>query len=154
MAESAIRRIVTTHDKQGRAVVMIDDQPRGKPAIEKAVVTEIWETSTVPVDNKDETNRLTGAGTYTTGCALRYVDFEPGFRSEMHKTPSMDFAFVIDGSMDMELDGGQTVNLKAGDIVVQRGTYHRWMNNGDVPCRIAFVMIASKDGWEEGKTRM
>ena len=154
MTEVAIRRVVPTHDKQGHAAVMIDELARGKPAIEKAVVTEIWETSTVPVDNDDETNYLTGAGKYTTGCALRYVDFEPGFRSEMHKTPSMDFAIVIDGQMDMELDNGETVKLKTGDVVVQRGTIHRWINSSDAPCRIAFVMIASKGGWEEGKTGM
>jgi len=54
----------------------------------------------------------------------------------------------------MELDGGQTVKLKAGDVVVQRGTNHRWINNSGAVCRIAFVMVASKDGWEEGKTGM
>ena len=37
----------------------------------------------------------------------------------------------------MDLDG-TTVHLKAGDVLVQRGTIHNWINRGKEPCIIAF----------------
>jgi hypothetical protein len=42
------------------------------------------------------------------------------------------------------LDGGKEVHLKQGDVLVQRGTVHDWINRGAVPCIIAFVLIAAK----------
>ena len=44
----------------------------------------------------------------------------------------------------MVLDHGKEVHLKQGDVLVQRGTVHDWINRGSVPCVIAFVLIASK----------
>jgi hypothetical protein len=41
----------------------------------------------------------------------------------------------------MELDSGETVHLKAGDVVVQRGTNHAWINNETKPCRMAWILI-------------
>ena len=40
-------------------------------------------------------------------------------------------------------DGGPAddAGVKAGDIVIQRGTNHGWANRGKVPCRIAFILI-------------
>ena len=46
------------------------------------------------------------------------------------------------GEIDMELETGEITHLKAGDVVVQRGTVHNWINNGTEPCVIAFVLIA------------
>ena len=48
---------------------------------------------------------------------------------------------VISGEIDMELDD-TVVNLKAGDVLVQRGTIHNWVNRGKKPCVIAFALIA------------
>jgi hypothetical protein len=50
----------------------------------------------------------------------------------------------------MELDVG-SVHLKAGDVVVQRGTIHNWVNKGTTPCVIAFSLIASKPVTAGGK---
>jgi quercetin dioxygenase-like cupin family protein len=50
----------------------------------------------------------------------------------------------MSGEIDMELDGGETVHLKAGDVLVQRGTVHNWVNNGAEACVIAFVLIDAK----------
>jgi hypothetical protein len=33
------------------------------------------------------------------------------------------------------------VELKAGDVVVQRGTNHAWSNRGKESCQIAFILI-------------
>jgi hypothetical protein len=43
------------------------------------------------------------------------------------------------------------VHLKAGDVLVQRGTIHNWVNNGKVPCIIAFTLIAAKPVTVDGK---
>jgi mannose-6-phosphate isomerase-like protein (cupin superfamily) len=50
----------------------------------------------------------------------------------------------------MELDD-TTVHLKAGDVLVQRGTIHNWVNRGSEPCVIAFVLIAAKPVTVGGK---
>ena len=39
---------------------------------------------------------------------------------------------------------GQVVRLRQGDVVVQRGTMHNWVNPGTQPCRIAFVLLSAK----------
>ncbi len=48
---------------------------------------------------------------------------------------------MLSGEIDMRLDGDEIVHLKAGDVLVQRGTVHDWVNNGSAPCVIAFVLI-------------
>jgi mannose-6-phosphate isomerase-like protein (cupin superfamily) len=46
----------------------------------------------------------------------------------------------MSGEIDMELDES-VVHLKAGDVLVQRGTIHNWVNRGTQPCVIAFTLI-------------
>jgi uncharacterized cupin superfamily protein len=58
----------------------------------------------------------------------------------MHKTRSIDYAVVMEGEIDMVLDDSE-VHLAAGDVLVQQGTNHAWVNRGSRPCRIAFVLI-------------
>jgi mannose-6-phosphate isomerase-like protein (cupin superfamily) len=57
---------------------------------------------------------------------------------------------VISGEIDMELDD-TTVHLKAGDVLVQRGTIHNWVNKGTSPCVIAFVLVAARPVTAGGK---
>jgi quercetin dioxygenase-like cupin family protein len=61
----------------------------------------------------------------------------------MHRTETLDYAIVLVGEVDMEMDDSK-VTLKAGDVVVQRGTNHSWVNRGTEPARIAFVLIDAK----------
>jgi quercetin dioxygenase-like cupin family protein len=58
----------------------------------------------------------------------------------------------MSGAIEMELDDGVIVNLKAGDVLVQRGTIHNWVNRGPEPCMIAFVLIAAKPVTAGGET--
>jgi len=74
---------------------------------------------------------------------FRVVSFGPGVSPRNHRTDSVDYAVVMSGEIDMEMDG-TTVHLHAGDVLVQRGTIHNWINRGTVPCRIAFVLISAK----------
>jgi len=62
----------------------------------------------------------------------------------MHRTKTIDYAVILSGEIDMLLDDSE-VHLKAGDAVVQRGTNHAWVNRGDQPCRVAFILIDGKD---------
>ena len=60
----------------------------------------------------------------------------PGF----HKTASVDYAIVLKGEIVALMDEGEVV-LKAGDVLIQRGTNHAWSNRTDAPARVAFVLI-------------
>jgi uncharacterized cupin superfamily protein len=51
---------------------------------------------------------------------------------------------VLSGEIDMLLDGSE-VHLKAGDVLVQQGTNHAWVNNGSETCRIAFILIDARE---------
>ena len=70
----------------------------------------------------------------------------PGF----HKTDSIDYAIVLSGEIDMEIDGA-LVHLRGGDVLVQRGTIHNWTNPGTEPCVVAFVLVAAKPVERAGK---
>jgi mannose-6-phosphate isomerase-like protein (cupin superfamily) len=67
-----------------------------------------------------------------------------------HRTDSIDYAVIMSGEIDMELDVGK-VHLKAGDVLVQRGTIHNWVNTGSEPCVIAFTLVAAKSVTAAGK---
>jgi quercetin dioxygenase-like cupin family protein len=140
-----IRRVITGHDKNGRAVVTIDETVKnvtsGRPGANAAV---IWTTEGFPASNDgdaDDSTRKVGT-TLDNGTVFRVVSFGPGVSPRNHRTDSIDYAVVISGEIDMELDG-QTVHLKAGDVMVQRGTVHNWINKGKEPCVIAFTLVAA-----------
>ena len=140
------RRVVTGHDETGLAVVKIDEIAQNlvssRPGATAGVV---WTTQDFPVDNtgnEDQGRRPTGT-TLDNGTVFRVLELAPGSSPRNHRTDSIDYAVVMASEIDMELDD-TTVHLKAGDVLVQRGTIHNWVNRGTVPCVIAFVLIAAK----------
>src|SRR5262245_57910452 len=150
-----VRRVITGHDDNGRAKVTIDEVARnvvqGRPGAHAA---NIWTSEGFPVDNDgnaDASARKTGT-TLENGTVFRVVSFAPGVAAGNHRTDSIDYATVISGEIDMELDDGESVHIKAGDVLVQRGTIHNWVNRGSAPCVIAFVLIAAKPVTAGGKT--
>lgn len=58
----------------------------------------------------------------------------------MHRTESVDYGIVIEGELTLVLDDSE-VPLKAGSVVVQRGTNHAWANRSGRPCRMLFVLV-------------
>ena len=141
-----VRRVVTGHDVNGRAVVKIDEVSKnlssGRPGATACVV---WPTEFFPVDNTGDTDaglRQVGT-TLNNGTVFRVVEFAPGVARRNHRTDSIDYAVVVSGEIDMELDDS-VVHLKARDVLVQRGTIHNWVNRGATPCVIAFVLIDAK----------
>jgi mannose-6-phosphate isomerase-like protein (cupin superfamily) len=167
------RRVVTGHDASGKAVVLLDGAaPNAK--LRKATgltSTLLWVTDGSPADNSrsaDSAEREIGVAPPARGSVFRMVDFPPaadvgavdnaamlkemgiaGGHAEarhatMHRTRSIDYAVVISGEIDMLLDDSE-VHLKAGDVLVQRGTNHAWVNRGKENCRIAFVLIDAEE---------
>ena len=140
------RRIVTGHDAQGRAIVESERRLRAQPVPnDTAWFNKIWSTESWPCDNQDSTDgaeRDTGLAS-TNGSVLRIVEMAPGHRSPMHRTQSLDYGIVLAGEIDLELDEGRIVSLNVGDVVVQRGTIHAWINRGDSPARMAFVLLSA-----------
>lgn len=141
-----VRRVVTGHTPEGRAVVLSDQalafQP-GRAAVESRV---IWSSEGFPVDisgDEDGGERVVGIS-HPNGTVFRIVDFHPGNAPMSHRTETIDYAVVMSGEIDMELEPGEFIHLEAGDVLVQRGTIHNWVNRGDEVCRIAFVLIAAE----------
>jgi quercetin dioxygenase-like cupin family protein len=148
-----LRRVVTGHDESGKAIVTIDEicspvSPR--PGVSACVA---WTSEGFPVNNDgaaDEARRQTGT-THDNGTVFRIIEFAPGNGGRNHRTDSIDYACILSGEIDMDIDGAN-VHLKAGDVIVQRGTIHNWFNRGTDPCVIAFVLIAAHSVVAGGKT--
>ena len=74
------------------------------------------------------------------GTKIRINEFPPGVVSPMHRTQSVDYGIVLSGEVALVLDDSETV-LRAGDVVVQRGTNHRWENRSGQTARMAFILV-------------
>src|SRR5262245_7035585 len=141
-----IRRVVTGHNKHGRAVVTIDglcrDVSEDRSGVGSAV---IWATDRVPADNMDPIDpaALVSDTDLPRGTVFRVLEYAPGAAPRRHRTASIDYAVVLSGEIWMQLDDTE-VHLRAGDVLVQRGTIHNWVNRGTEPCRIAFVLIGAE----------
>ena len=174
-----IRRVVTGHDPAGKAVVTRDGAPtnvRVRKASGGLISTLIWATDETPADisgSADRAAREGGVAPPPLGSVFRVVDFPPMDESVlqdheavtremglghagaparhplMHRTRSVDYAIVMCGEIDMLLDDSE-VHLQAGDVVVQQGTNHAWVNRGTENCRIAFVLIDASEPADRG----
>lgn len=152
--DSTVRRVVTGHDVRGLAVIRRDEQLETQPIPSgEARFAKLWTTDRSPADNLEEADaalRPTGL-TCPGGSVLRIVDLLPGSRSPMHRTRSVDYGIVLQGELDMELDSGECVTLRPGDVVVQRGTSHAWVNRSAEVARMAFVLIDALPYLHEGQ---
>ena len=141
-----VRRVVTGHDANGRAVVKIDEICKNLVSSRPGqMASVVWTTESFPVNNTGDADaglRQVGT-TLNNGTVFRVVEFAPGVAPRNHRTDSIDYAVVLSGEIDMELSDS-VVHLKAGDVLVQRGTIHNWVNRGTEPCVIVFVLIDAK----------
>jgi quercetin dioxygenase-like cupin family protein len=131
-----VRRVVTGHDAKAEAIILKDEDVRGER------FTLIWTTEDYPVDNTgsvDGDEREVGI-TLPGGTVFRVGEIQPGDGSPMHRTNSIDYGIVLEGELDMELDSGEVAHLKSGDVVVQRGTNHAWVNHSGRSCRMAWIL--------------
>jgi quercetin dioxygenase-like cupin family protein len=65
-------------------------------------------------------------------------------RPGMHQTDTTDIVYVINGTVELTLDRGESLLLGAGDVVVQNGTRHRWRNPSVVPAELLIFMVGAK----------
>src|SRR5882757_7091404 len=140
-----IRRVVTGHDRNHVAKVIIDGPAtNAKSGASGTTSTLIWSTDSTPADCaigehiEDLGARIIGTPPPENGTRFAVIEFPPGNPGRMHRTETIDYVIVISGEIDMDMDDS-TVKLKAGDIMVQRGTNHAWANRSSKHARVAFV---------------
>ncbi|MGB6568119.1 MAG: cupin domain-containing protein [Xanthobacteraceae bacterium] len=136
-----------------------------------AVVHELWETARTPADNRGNADAIARSHRLPpppNGSVFRVIEYPPDSerlaaiarehalpddsgRAEatdrnnprhpgFHKTATVDYAIVLSGEIYAMMDEGEVL-LKAGDVLVQRGTNHAWSNRTAAPAVIAFVLI-------------
>jgi len=178
-----VRRVVTGHDENGRAVCISDAAATNilqRPNRPGVTLTNLWQCDTTPAEYDGAEETVDGPFILQppqNGSVFRVVEFEPedpdvmetldgkaafaemgaseaivedARHPFMHRTNTVDYAVILSGEITMLLDDSD-VHLKAGDVVVQRGTNHAWANRGKETCRIAFILVdavAKYDGNE------
>ncbi|UPK97671.1 hypothetical protein LCI18_008606 [Fusarium solani-melongenae] len=97
----------------------------------------VYTTSAFPVSLNDDIDikthdELSATGNLglanKNGTVCRIVDFGPGFDCMMHRTQSLAYGIVLDGSIELVLDSGDRQLMHRGDVAVQRSTMHAWYN--------------------------
>lgn len=126
-------------------------------------ITDIYATKSMPVDLQDqyEKENTVFPVVDSNGSYFRYITIPPEeeiFRKMnievktgephpfMHATDTLDYIIVTQGEMYLILDTEETL-LKAGDVVIQRGTNHSWSNRSDKPCSF-FVVLLDANAWK------
>jgi quercetin dioxygenase-like cupin family protein len=141
-AKSPVRRVITDG-----AVAHGGYAPT---ALETAGVTlvDIWQTGG-PLASATQGGDAAGEWQLEPpggGIAMRWFEMAPadtvGPDVGWHTTATIDIDVVVAGRLALELPGGSRTELGAGDVVIQRGTNHRWLTLGDEPARLAAVMFA------------
>ncbi len=154
------RRVVTGHTADGKAKVLFDSvlpllegsQQSGKESRKGASSRVFWVTEDLPAKLTDITDTATQevSTALANGTVLRIVQYDPGVTPRDHRTRSIDYAIILSGSIEVQLDT-QTVKLNAGDTLIQRGTIHNWINNGTEPCTIFFAIVGAEPISIDGK---
>jgi mannose-6-phosphate isomerase-like protein (cupin superfamily) len=91
-------------------------------------------------EDLDVGKALEELGTKLPGMAEAMEPENPG----MHTTDTVDIDVVISGEVDLELDDGETVHLRAGDCVIQNGTRHAWRNRSDEPATLFVTLLGAR----------
>ena len=169
----SVRRVVTTTDENGRSRFLIDgpsdavlEQPgRG------LVFHELWVTDGPLASNEgqaDAADRAVEHHPPPGGSRFRIVEFLPDTEREsdlaeqdfqrlaaadirvagaddpsMHRNETVDYNIILSGEIHAVTEE-EEVLLRAGDVLVQRGTAHTWSNRSDSPCVFASIMISAE----------
>jgi quercetin dioxygenase-like cupin family protein len=139
------RRVVTGHDERGASVFLSDGAPPVvRSAPDGAAFHEVWNTAAMPAPiaavEEDPTQRSLTVPPDPDGTKIRINVFPPGVISPMHRTATVDYGIVLEGEVVLVLDDEETF-LHPGDVVIQRGTMHRWENRGKKVARMVFVLV-------------
>ncbi|HUQ73121.1 MAG TPA: cupin domain-containing protein [Burkholderiales bacterium] len=177
---TSVRRIITGHRADGRSTVLVDGPaPNVKQREAGNASTLLWVTGESPASlsgSADRAARDIAVSPPPRGSIFRIAEFPPHTGGEVrdnetvlrdfgigpdvrrghpprhpaiHRTRSLDYVIVLEGEIDLLLDDGE-VRLGAGDVVVQRGTNHAWINRGASVCRLGMVFIDAAEPPELG----
>lgn len=146
-----LHKFVTGHDDEGKAIVYNHQDFDWKPFDENNMAfSVVYTTSETPPDLNDDNDikahdKLMQQNTLGLvnpgGSVIRCVDLAPGYRCDMHRTQSLDYGIVLEGSIEMVLDSGERQVMKRGDVAVQRATQHQWVNRSETEwARMIFVL--------------
>ena len=163
-----IRRIVTAINASGKSYIAEDGPPkhvRRNPNRPGFVVRNLWTSGSnpAPIDEGDRSAEMPGVLPLPGGTFFKVIDMppddealdpnkpqvhnEPGLRHDsrarhpgMHETDTIDYAIVLSGEIVALVDEGEVV-MKAGDVLIHRGTNHAWANRSKGMCRILFVLV-------------
>jgi quercetin dioxygenase-like cupin family protein len=146
------RRIVTGNNKEGKACIKWDSNIEPIPMRAGFSNIPMWATKKLPAEMTEEDPNTWDLGTSLAGgCVFRLAQYEPGVAKRWHRTDSVDYAICLSGELWMQVDNGEEIHLKPGDVVIQRATNHNWENRGTEPCVMAYVLIATEGaattGW-------
>lgn len=147
------RRVVTGHTPDGVSVVLSDGPvPVSRELPDDGVhFHEIWNTQSTPapvraVEPVEPTQADLTVPPPKGGTKIRINEFAPGhldergLQSPVHRTATIDYGIVLEGEIVLVLDDSE-VTLRAGDVVVQRGTDHAWANRSDAVTKVAFILV-------------
>ncbi|WP_419846170.1 cupin domain-containing protein [Candidatus Poriferisocius sp.] len=159
------RRIVTGHDERGAPVVASDGM--AESSFLGRSTASMWYVGQHPAsvdDGGDEPEGITDFVPPPGGISWRFFTLKPSGgkaigplddprfdqdRVGFHATPTIDFIEIISGQIRLELND-HWVELEAGDCVIQRGTWHRWIVIGDEPCTFSAIMLGVGEGADPG----
>jgi len=160
-----VRRIITGTDAQGLSVFSSDEQVpdvfggAGMDGFHEQgslSLVELWK-GVLPSNNSvvsvregpfnlepDPASLMVRLATFPpepegTAKPGKGVDSHPGF----HITDTTDIIIVLEGEVYSMMETGEKL-LKAGDVLIQRGTNHAWSNRSGKPTKIAAIMLSTK----------
>ena len=164
-----VRRIVTSVNERGRSYIESDTEfPAGEIGAGDRVRVGLWLTRAAPASNTEPDPVPDGVILRTPpadrgGTVIRIADIPPEKEQQydpedlrrracrttpdrsarhpgFHATDTIDYAVCLEGEIWAMLDEGETL-MRAGDVLIQRGTFHAWSNRSDRTARMLFVLI-------------
>ena len=146
------QRLITSHDKAGKAIVVSSEPGQWQSMRDGAVCMSLIYTTSEPKPNLNDDADITmhekkvAAGKVGLvspgGSVCRITDFSPRNDPQMHRTKSLDYGVVMEGEMELILDSGEVHLMNKGDVAVQRGTMHAWRNPSSTQwARMLFMLL-------------
>lgn len=146
-----MRRIITSEDADGNSYVLADGASENVNMLNGSRVARLWETGELPVPipvsidaGADAEN---GYREGFVGSSVYVADIPVGSDLDdvpMHKLDSLDYIVLLEGELDLVLDGGKRIPMKRGELLIQAGNNHSWINTGDTPARLLCIILTGE----------
>lgn len=146
-----MRRIITTEDATGKSYVLADGPSENAYELNGSRVVRLWETTQlpvpIPVDRDYGADAQNGYRAGFVGSSVYYADLPVGSDLDavpMHKLNSMDYIVLLEGEVDLVLDGAKRIPMKRGELLIQAGNNHSWINTGKTPARLLCIILTGQ----------